>query len=554
MKNWKISIKLAVLVGSLMLLMVLLSFTTIRAMNSINNDFHEFLDHSYEADKAVKLCRIEMNIAARTIDEMVLTQDPSTTEKYKTAITENEKMVEKNLDILQKSYSGDSSLTTSYTEAVNQWIKIGNRILEKIDVQDYEGAKQILLTECTPALDKVSDQAAALDKQLSENVSDSSEKSLKNVRYSTIAILVITLIAGIFGIAFALRAIKAIVKPLEEVEKTAVEIAKGNLKTTILYESKDEVGRTAAALRSSIKTLSAYISDIDRVMGELAKGHLNVQVRQKFIGDFENIEHSIMLMANNINDSMGAIHQSSGQVATSAEQVASAAQILAQGATEQSSSIEELASAIHQIENQLKENAKNANEANQASADVEEKLSLSNERMHAMTEAMSDIASKSDEISKIIKTIEDIAFQTNILALNAAVEAARAGEAGKGFAVVADEVRNLAGRSAEAVKDTTILIEGTVGSVKRGADIAEETAQAIDTVVQGTEAIIRAVNEIAGAAIDEAHNLNQITVSLDNIADVVQTTTATAEESAAASEELAGQSEVLTKEVNKFTL
>lgn len=537
-----------------MIFMLILSVLTVRSMNSINNDFNKFLNSSYEASKSVKMCRIETMAAAQTISDMVLVKNPEKNKEYKDKFDEHVSNLEEYLSNLRVTYIGDNSKVVKYNDAIDKWIELGCRAIDETENQNYNLAEQILINEGSTVLQEVVSDAKEINKDIAKRETLATEKSLKSFTYSTVAIIALTIIAGCFGGVFALKIIKSIVKPLEEVENAAIEMSKGNLNIKVNYTSEDEVGKTAEALRNSIKTLSLYIQDIDRVMSELAEGYLNVNLNQNFIGDFENIEKYILLMANNLKNAMEIIHESSGQVAVGSEQVSVASQTLAQGSTEQSSSIEELTAAIHQIEQQLKHSSENANKAKQASGGVEQNLKLSNERMGAMTDAMDDITAKSNEISKIIKTIEDIAFQTNILALNAAVEAARAGTAGKGFAVVADEVRNLAGKSAEAVKDTTVLIEGTVEAVKRGTEITEETANAISTVVEGTGDIILAVNQIADATNDESNNLEQITESLDTIVDVVQTTAATAEECAAASEELSGQSEVLKKEIYKFKL
>ena len=236
------------------------------------------------------------------------------------------------------------------------------------------------------------------------------------------------------------------------------------------------------------------------------------------------------------------------------DQVSSGAQALSQGATEQASSVEELAASINEISNNINQTAQQAQDASDKSMQVGEKAGESNNRMHDMLQAMADINASSGEIGKIIKTIEDIAFQTNILALNAAVEAARAGAAGKGFAVVADEVRNLASKSAEASKNTAVLIENSLQAVENGKRIADETAQSLEVVISDIQEASSLMGSIAKAATDQAESISQITLGIDQISSVVQTNSATAEESAAASEELSGQAQILNELVRKFRL
>ncbi|MEG2769394.1 MAG: methyl-accepting chemotaxis protein, partial [Oscillospiraceae bacterium] len=244
----------------------------------------------------------------------------------------------------------------------------------------------------------------------------------------------------------------------------------------------------------------------------------------------------------------------SEQVASGSDQVSSGAQALSQGATEQASSIEELSATIQAVSNQIKDNANNAKMASELSSMAGKEVQNGNEHMQSMIVAMEDISSTSNKIGKIIKTIDDIAFQTNILALNAAVEAARAGSAGKGFAVVANEVRNLAGKSAEAAKNTTSLIESSINAVANGTKIADETAMSLKVVVEKSNLVLQKVEEIAEASAEQANSVVQITTGVDQISAVIQTNSATAEESAAASEELSSQSQMLKDLVGKFTL
>ena len=231
-----------------------------------------------------------------------------------------------------------------------------------------------------------------------------------------------------------------------------------------------------------------------------------------------------------------------------------AAQALSQGATEQASSIEELAATITEMSGQIQNNAQSALQASQTVDGVGEKILESNQQMQTMTKAMGEISASSSEIGKIIKTIEDIAFQTNILALNAAVEAARAGEAGKGFAVVADEVRSLASKSSDASKSTAALIENSLKAVENGTRIADETAQSLLSVVEGTKEIASQINQIAAASSEQSKGAAQVQLGIDQIPNVVQTNSATAEESAAASEELSGQAQMLKTLISKFKL
>ncbi|MEG1049511.1 MAG: methyl-accepting chemotaxis protein, partial [Oscillospiraceae bacterium] len=292
----------------------------------------------------------------------------------------------------------------------------------------------------------------------------------------------------------------------------------------------------------------------DMALATMAAGDFNISKAEPFIGDFENIERSFNEFSTKISQTLWQINMASDQVNSGAVQVSTAAQELSRGATEQSSSIEELSATISEITAQIAANAKNARSASELSHKAGEGVAQSDEHMQDMIVAMQDISNKSVEISKIIKTIDDIAFQTNILALNAAVEAARAGSAGKGFAVVADEVRNLAQKSAEAAKGTTGLIEGTVTAVSQGRKIADETAKSLGAVVENVNHVKLMVSEIADASDKQSEGAQQVNIGVEQISAVVQTNSATAEESAAASEELSGQAQMLKDLVSDFKL
>ncbi|QHI71235.1 methyl-accepting chemotaxis protein [Aminipila terrae] len=377
---------------------------------------------------------------------------------------------------------------------------------------------------------------------------------LKSAYTSLIICLGISLLSLIIAAAIIIALINRIVKPIREVEQAAKELSEGNFDVQINYTGRDEIGSLADSMKIMVERTEAVISATSNALEEMAKGNFDLNPSIEYVGIFKKIQQSIINIVVELSQTLSNIRTSADQVDIGAEQVATSSQALAQGSVEQASSIEELATAITGISDHIKENAEYANNASEKTTNMGNDLQHSNAKMSRMMTAMEDITAKSAEISKIVKSIDDIAFQTNILALNAAVEAARAGAAGKGFAVVADEVRNLAGKSAEAAKDTTGLIEDTVKAVSEGSTIAEETAEAINSVVVKAEEVVTAINQISDAFKEQTASIDQVTTGLEQISSVVQSNSATAEESAAASEELSGQASSLQEEVNKFKL
>lgn len=376
--------------------------------------------------------------------------------------------------------------------------------------------------------------------------------------YLSIVITLIILAASVVAVSFiAFRLAAGIGTPVRLCVERIKNLSQGDLKSEIpKIKRNDELGMLAEATDTIVTTMSGIISDIDWGLREMASGNFTIDSKasEYYVGDFQSLAASMYQIMNGLTETLRKIHRSADLVASGSEQVSSGAQSQAQGATEQASSVEELAATINEISTQVKITAENAEEARGKSEQAGKEIEISNNQMLEMIGSMNEISSKSQEISKIIKAIEDIAFQTNILALNAAVEAARAGEAGKGFAVVADEVRNLAGKSAEASKDTAFLIDGAVSAIEKGKNTANETAESLYQVVQSTQAVSEIVDKIAEAANIQSDSISQITQGIDQISSVVQTNSATAEESAAASEELSGQAQMLNSLVGQFKL
>lgn len=556
-RNLKIRFKLYILIGVALMGMLIIggmSFSLMGQMNEMTNDISTSWLPSI--DIARNLSDTLSNIRLDELGYLTAVSDDA--EKSSLLYLESEK---KDMETLLTTYGNliDEEEREFYNNATNLWAQYNEadkKMMALFKQGRTEDARAILEGECVDLYNSLNSAFHDIITYNTEGSDDAAKESDALYKTATNRMAIVIIVIILVGVFFSFVIVRMIKIPISEIQNAAMKMAEGDLDVEISYASKDELGVLSAQVRRLIHKLQVIIDDENKFLAKMADGDFTVDsvCEEEYTGGFYPLLVSFRGIAEKLNDTMLQISQSSTQVASGAEQVSNGAQTLARGATEQAGSVQELAATINEISNKINQNADNAQQVNETAGCVSTEMNESNEKMQQMIQAMGDINNSSSEIGKIIKTIEDIAFQTNILALNAAVESARAGAAGKGFAVVAEEVRNLASKSAKASENISALIEDSLKVVGNGTQIADATAQSLLQVVNDVNEMTGVIGQISEASSQQADSITQIRMGVEQISDVVQTNSATAEESAAASEELSSQSQLMNGLVGQFKL
>ncbi|MCR8746747.1 methyl-accepting chemotaxis protein [Romboutsia lituseburensis] len=553
MKNCKIGKKLGICFVILLMITAFANGKALYDLKKAGKMSHDLFRGPYVSTTETIGIRMDLVAVGRYLGNAIMEKNLA---EYKAMTMKEFDRISGRLNNIRTSFNGDATMIDSLGNSVNNLRQECENVFNVIAQGNYEYAIQITerntpyfnaYNKCVEDANHLYEDSQKYGEQFDAGVASTVSKSW----VICLTLNILSILSGIFICIYITKRLK---DPIEEIEIAANKMSEGDFDINITYESEDELGNLSNSMGDMSGKINAIIKDTVRVLDEVSKGNFNVETEAEYIGVFKYIEESIQKITNDLSETMSQINVASEEVGAASDQVASGSQMLSQGATEQASSIQELSATIISISDKIKNTAKNAAEANSLTLSAGREVKEGNTQMKQMVNAMEEISFTSNEIGRIIKTIDDIAFQTNILALNAAVEAARAGSAGKGFAVVADEVRNLAAKSAEAAKNTATLIENSIKAVDNGTEIVNHTAQSLQKIIETTNKTTDVVNEIARESEEQANAIAEVTLGVEQISAVVQTNSATSEESAAASEELSGQAQMLKSLIDKFEI
>lgn len=497
-----------------------------------------------------------LNKEPSIVREMILLKDEASVKESNDELAEMQKKTDAALETMEKHCNTPEEL--EYISIINETLPLYRSIFNEVkdmalNNHDDE-AFALLLAEGKPTLKKLTDAVEGLV-ELNMAMGNQVSRSLSIQTYVLAGVMVlVTIIAAAISMRFAAFVSKLFSEPIINVRNASAEMAKGNLNIDIEKMYPDEIGEMTDSFKEATDMIKLYIQELSRGLNEVASGNFDIYTDVDFKGDFKAMEVAIETIVSSLSGTLGQIHEASEQVSLGATQMAESAQALAEGATDQAGSVEELTATIQNITENVVDTSEKANKSYVDAEKFEQEAEKSNKDIKELNYAMERINDTSKEIANIIAAIEDIASQTNLLSLNASIEAARAGEAGKGFAVVADQIGKLAADSAASAINTKKLIENSIQEIERGNEITAKTTAAIETVIEGIKMLAVSTKEISQLSDSQAGAMKQLELGVEQIAEVIQNNSASAEETSATSQELSAQSTNLEDLVAQFKL
>lgn len=556
-RNMKLKFRLLLSYVMVIAICLSASIAALFMLNRIGDNLSSFYRNNYTVTINVWLAKREMQAARGDILNAILESDVEESAEYIDKAKESLRNMRATFPVIRNSFKGDIAMVDRVDKRLQEAIVYRDKVFALVETGKTDEAYEVMKSSYIPVLNQMAD----LLQQIADVAAHNAQDMVKEGEYAQASAITVIMIIMTFSIVSAallgIYISNSIRKPVKEIEDAAQQLANGQLDgVCVSYTSRDELGKMSDSIRDLISYQKTIIEDISDILGDMSEGNFKVQsnVNEYYMGHYDRILVSMWGLRDKLSDTLWRISQSARQVANGSEQVSSGAQILAIGAEEQADSIEKLAIAVNEISEQVRVTKENADKARNQTDRAGAQVSESNQQMQEMISAMNIISERSDEIYKIVKTIQDIAFETNLLALNASVEAARVGELGTGFAVIAREIRSLADKTAMASKNTTALIKESVAAVKNGEKVAHTAADSLLQVIECTKQVIFMVDRIASATENQHKSISNITAEVRQVSDVVQNNASISEELAAASEELSTQTQMLDHMIGQFQL
>ena len=552
--NLKIGTKLIAAFASILVLYIITVLVAVHTIQNMSEKMDNLYNQPFSNVEASMDMVSNLHLVGKNMILMAATDDVMDEDAL---LVQTKAAIQKEFNDLEFLQTGYGSETAQIKKLGEQFAEMGiprDQIVSLLENNKGKEALDLYINEYRPKMLNLNDTLSKVIGECvddAENMLDTSLTFNSNVR---IMILVLALVCILITCILWITITRSILRPVNEIKKAAQAVAEGKLKSDLSYVSNNELGQLAQSIRETTKALNVYVTEIRAGMTALGNGKLNYRTKVKFKGDFVALGEALDEIGGLLRNAIQQINSSAEQVAGGAEQVSNAAQALAQGTSQQAGSIEELAVSINEITESISGNADKAVKSSTLANNVGCSLESNDQQMRRLLSAIKEIKNNSQEITGIVKEIEDIAFQTNILALNASVEAARAGEAGRGFSVVAGEVRRLASKTAEASKLTAGLVDKNTEAVNVGMDTVHTTAESLQTSVEKAQEVNQMMDEISEVSVQQADAIMQVRRSMDLISDIVQGNSASSEESAAASEELFAQAQMLKELVEQFEI